>query len=118
MTIEVGAGLSLLISVIALLSTGVSVVAFIMKLKWDSHQQEKELAVLKIDVDKIGAKVDKRYEELCQKMVEQKILNSDELRAMMIKVESMDKSIIMLMSDMKYISETVKELKEKLFRST
>jgi len=117
MTVEIGAGLSLLISVIALLSTGVAVVAFIMKLKWDSHQQEKELALLKIDVDKIGAKVDKKYEDLCQKMVEQKILNSDELRSMMIKVDSMDKAIILLTSDMKYISETVKELKEKLFKS-
>jgi hypothetical protein len=117
MTIEIGAGISLLISVITLLGLIVGVVAFFVKLKWDSHQHEKELDLLKIDVDKIGAKVDKKYEELCQKMVEQKILNSDELRSMMIKVESMDKSIILLMSDMKYISETVKELKDKLFKS-
>jgi len=118
MTVEVGAGLSLLISVITILGLIVTVVTFFMKLKWDSNQHEKDLDLLKIDVDKIGAKVDRKYDELVQKMTEQKILNSDEIRHMLVKVDAMDKAIIILTSDMKYITETVKELKDKLFKST
>jgi len=116
-TIEVGAGLSLILSVIALLSTGVSVVVFIMKLKWESTQHEHEIKKLQLDVDNLGAKVDKKYDDVLQKMTEQKILNSDEIRHMLIKIDAMDKAVILLTADMKYISETVKELKEKLFKT-
>jgi len=116
MTIEVGAGLSLLISVITLLGLGITVVAFFLKLKWDSTKHDQEIEKLQKDLDNLGAKVDKKYDDVLQKMTEQKILNSDEIRHMLIKVDAMDKAIVLLTADMKHVSETVKELKDKLFK--
>jgi len=118
MTIEIGAGLSLLISVSTLLGLGVTVVAFFMKIKWDSHQHEKEIAQLKDDLNNVGSKVDKKYDDLVHKLTEQTSDKNDQIKTLLVRVDSMDKMIVAMTVEMKFMVETVKELKERLFNST
>jgi len=128
MTIEVGAGISLLISVITFLGLGVTVVSFFLKLKWDSVQHDKEIEQIKTDVDRIGQKLDKKNEEmlgriektsveLTQKILEHSLNKSNEINHMVVRIDAMDKAIIKLSSDMGHVVETVRELKEKLFKT-
>jgi len=128
MTIEVGAGLSLLISVVTFLGLGVSVVTFFMKLKWNGDQHEKEIELIKTDVDRIGQKLDKKNEEmigriekvtvdLTQKILEHSLNKANEISHMMVRIDAMDKAIIKLSSDMNHVVDTVKELKDRLFKS-
>jgi len=107
MTLEFEVNLSLIMAVIAMFSTIVSMVIFITKIKWETGQLEKDIQRTQNDINALGAK-----------MTEIRIGNNDELRHILIRVDAMDKALIQLTSDMKYISDTVKELKEKLFKST
>ena len=107
MTLEFEVNLSLIMAVIAMLTTIVSMVIFVTKIKWEVGQLEKDIQRTQNDVNALGTK-----------MTEIRIGNNDELRHILIRVDAMDKALIQLTSDMKYISDTVKELKEKLFKST
>jgi len=99
--------LSLILAIVAIISTIVSMVIFVTKTRWDVGQLEKDLAGLKGDINAIG-----------QKMTEQKILNSDEIRHMLVRIDAVDKAVVSLTVQVGYIADTVKDMKEKLYKST
>jgi len=118
MTLEFEVNVSLIMAVIAMVSTIVSMVVFVTKTKWDVAQVKKELELAQVQIDKEIARTNNDINGLGAKLTEIRIGNNDELRHILIRVDAMDKALIQLTSDMKYISDTVKELKEKLFKST
>jgi hypothetical protein len=85
----------------------VSMVIFITRIKWESTQHEKDITELKVDINNIG-----------KKTLEQKLADSNEIKTLLVRIDAVDKATIAMQVDMNYVKETVKELKEKLFKST
>jgi cell division protein FtsB len=112
MTLEFEVNLSLDMAVIAIVSTIVRMVVFVTKTKWDVAQVKNELEVAKGQIEKEIARTNNDINGLGTKLTEIRIGYNDELRHILVRIDAMDKDIIQLTSDMKYISDTVKELKE------
>ena len=118
MNINVEVNIAFIMSLLALLSSLVSSIVFIMRLRWDIGRQQEEINQGKLDINALGAKVDKSIEILTEKIAEQRVMDTNELRHMVIRVDAMDKAIIGLSLKMEFISDTVKALKETLCKNT
>jgi len=129
MNVDLEAGMALVLSAVAIMGTITTVIGFALKLKWDTTYMNKEILQLQNDLNAMGQKVDDQHDHWTQKldktleainakMVEHKLFNSDEMRSLSMKVDSIDKAVITLTLNMTYVTDTVKELKEKWNRST
>ena len=104
MTIELN--LSLIIAMISIMGTIMSTVIFIMKLRWETSQQEKEITQLKLDINAVGKKI-----------ADQSLHDNADMKILLVRIDILDKAIIELQARMGFIKDTMQELKEKLFKS-
>jgi len=118
MSMQVEVNISLILALVSLVGTVISSTVFIMKLRWDIGQQKTEIDLVKVDINNLGQKMDKSIETMAQKITEQRLMDSNEMRHIAIRVDAIDKAVVALQLQVGYIGDTVKELKEKLFKNT
>lgn len=95
--------LALTIALVSLVATGITVVTFFMRLKWDSEQHDIKLKECKEDIDAIGIKLNAMQQT-----------SDSEARVMLAKIDSIDKAVVCQGVALKYIEETVREIKEAI----
>ena len=101
MTVEIN--LALIIACFSIFSTIVTAVWFFGKMKWDNVHLHDELHKQEIDINNLGTKVDALREE-----------HQVEIKQVFNKIDALDKSVIEMYTSMKYVQETVREIKEGL----
>ena len=94
---------SLIVALIAILSTIVTGIMFFGKLKWDNAQHRREIDECKEDIDSISKKITDIQEDL-----------RDEMQQVLAKVENLERSIIELSTTLDYISKVIGKIEAKL----
>ena len=117
MSLQVEVNLSLILAIVSLMGTIISSVLFIMRLKWDMGQQEKEILTLKKDVTQLGSKVDKEIDHIGTLLEKEEAEHTIELQKVSNRIDVLEKSVNKVQIQLEYITETLKELREKLFKT-
>lgn len=97
--------LGIIIAIISLLTSVVTIVSFLSRLKWDNERHKVDIDKAKEDINKLGAKVSGIRDELRR-----------EQTSIYQKVENIERQVVELSATFEHVLKTLHKIEEKIYR--
>lgn len=95
---------SLVVALLSILGTIVTAILFFGKLRWDNQKHETDIKTQAQDLNRIGQKISAIRDS-----------NNNEIKTVLAKIDTVDKSTIKIATTLQHVVEVVNEIKQKVY---